>query len=318
MKIAFIFSGQGSQYIGMGKELYDNILVSREILDKANKLLDFDIKELMFNGNKEVLDITENTQPAILIMSIMAMKALEEKGIKPDVVSGLSLGEYSALIASKALSFEEAIPLIRKRGKLMQEAVPIGIGSMVAIMGLPLDKVNFAINKASYIGVVEISNYNTNNQIVIGGEKLAVERAKEICLEIGAKRAIELKVSGPFHTSLLESASIKLREELNKIEFSKPEIEIISNVTADIIENKDEIKDILCKQIKSSVRWSESVDKMISMGVDTFIEFGPSRVLSGFIKEISREKGLRINIFNVEDIKSLNKTVEGIEVLNGC
>ena len=154
MKIAFIFSGQGSQYIGMGKELYDNILVSREILDKANKLLDFDIKELMFNGNKEVLDITENTQPAILIMSIMAMKALEEKGIKPDVVSGLSLGEYSALIASKALSFEEAIPLIRKRGKLMQEAVPIGIGSMVAIMGLPLDKVNFAINKANDIGVV--------------------------------------------------------------------------------------------------------------------------------------------------------------------
>ena len=318
MKIAFIFSGQGSQYIGMGKELYDNILVSREILDKANKLLDFDIKELMFNGNKEVLDITENTQPAILIMSIMAMKALEEKGIKPNVVSGLSLGEYSALIASKALSFEEAIPLIRKRGKLMQEAVPIGIGSMVAIMGLPLDKVNFAINKAKDIGVVEISNYNTNNQIVIGGEKLAVERAKEICLEIGAKRAIELKVSGPFHTSLLENASIKLREELNKIEFSKPEIKIISNVTADTIENKDEIKDILCKQIKSSVRWSESVDKMLNMGVDIFIELGPSRVLSGFIKEISREKGLKINIFNVEDIKSLNKTIEGIEVLNGC
>ena len=318
MKIAFIFSGQGSQYIGMGKELYDNILVSREILDKANKLLDFDIKELMFNGNKEVLDITENTQPAILIMSIMAMKALEEKGIKPNIVSGLSLGEYSALIASKALSFEEAIPLIRKRGKLMQEAVPIGIGSMVAIMGLPLDKVNFAINKANDIGVVEISNYNTNNQIVIGGEKLAVERAKEICLEIGAKRAIELKVSGPFHTSLLENASIKLREELNKIEFSKPEIKIISNVTADTIENKDEIKDILCKQIKSSVRWSESVDKMLNMGVDIFIELGPSRVLSGFIKEISREKGLKINIFNVEDIKSLNKTIEGIEVLNGC
>ncbi len=318
MKIAFIFSGQGSQYIGMGKELYDNILVSREILDKSKKLLDFDIKELMFNGNKEVLDITENTQPAILIMSIMAMKALEEKGIKPNVVSGLSLGEYSALIASKALSFEEAIPLIRKRGKLMQEAVPIGIGSMVAIMGLPLDKVNFAINKAKDIGVVEISNYNTNNQIVIGGEKLAVERAKEICLEIGAKRAIELKVSGPFHTSLLENASIKLREELNKIEFSKPEIKIISNVTADTIENKDEIKDILCKQIKSSVRWSESVDKMLNMGVDIFIELGPSRVLSGFIKEISREKGLKINIFNVEDIKSLNKTIEGIEVLNGC
>ncbi len=318
MKIAFIFSGQGSQYIGMGKELYDNILVSREILDKAKELLDFDIKELMFNGEKEVLDVTENTQPAILIMSIMSMKALEEKGIKPDIVSGLSLGEYSALISSKALSFEEAIPLIRKRGRLMQEAVPIGIGSMIAIMGLPLDKVNFAINKASDIGVVEISNYNTNNQIVIGGEKLAVEMAKEICLELGAKRAIELMVSGPFHTSLLESASIKLREELKKIEFRKPEIKVISNVTADIIQDKEAIKDILCKQLKSSVRWSESVDKMINMGVDTFIELGPGRILSGFIKEISREKGLKINIFNVEDIRSLNKTVEGIEVLNGC
>lgn len=317
MKIAFIFAGQGSQYIGMGKELYDNILISRETFDKARELLDFDIKELMFNGKKEELDITENTQPAILITSIMAMRAIEEIGIKPDVVAGLSLGEYSALVATNSLSFEKAIPLIRKRGRFMQEAVPIGVGSMDAIMGLPLDKVKFAISEASKFGVVEISNYNTNNQIVIGGEKLAVEKAKELCLEMGAKRAIELKVSGPFHTSLLESASAKLKEELDKIEFTKPEIKIISNVTADIIENKEEIKDILCNQIKSSVRWSESVDKMIDMGVDTFIEFGPGRVLSGFIKEISREKGLKLNIFNVEDMKSLKKTLEGIEVLNG-
>lgn len=316
MKIAFIFSGQGSQYIGMGKELYDNILICRETFDKARELLDFDIKELMFNGEKEKLDITENTQPAILATSIMAMKALEEKGIIPDVVAGLSLGEYSALVAANALSFDEAIPLIRKRGKFMQEAVPVGIGSMAAIIGLDLNKIKLALDEASAIGIVEIANYNTHNQIVIGGEKEAVEKAMELCLEYGARRAIPLKVSGPFHTSLLESASIKLKEELDKTEFKKPEVRIISNVTANFIENNEEIKELLYKQVKSSVRWSESIDKMLDMGVDTFIELGPGKVLSGFIKEISREKGLKVNIFNVEDIKSLNKTLEGIGVLN--
>ena len=318
MKIAFIFAGQGSQYIGMGKELYDNILVCRETFDKARKLLDFDIKELMFNGKKEDLDITENTQPAILITSIMAMKALQEEGLKADVVAGLSLGEYSALVAADVLSFEDVIPLIRKRGRFMQEAVPAGEGAMAAIIGLSIEKIKLALNEARDIGVVEVSNYNTSNQIVIGGETSAVKKAKELCLELGAKRAIELKVSGPFHTSLLESASVKLREELNKIEFNKPQIKIIANVNADFIEEKDEIKDILCNQIKTSVKWSESIDKMINMGVDTFIELGPGRVLSGFIKEISREKGLKLNIFNVEDMKSLKKTLEGIEVLNGC
>ncbi|MGG7057166.1 ACP S-malonyltransferase [Clostridium tertium] len=316
MKIAFIFAGQGSQYIGMGEELYDNILICRETLDKARELLDFDIKELMFNGEKEELDITENTQPAILATSIMAMKALEEKGVRPDVVAGLSLGEYSALVAANALSFDETIPLIRKRGEFMQEAVPVGIGAMVAIIGLELNKIKLALNEASAIGIVEIANYNTQNQIVIGGEKDAVERARKLCLEAGARRAIPLKVSGPFHTSLLESASIKLKEELDKIEFNKPKVKIISNVTADFIENKEEIKEILCKQVKSSVRWSESINKMLDMGVDTFIELGPGRVLSGFVKEISREKSLKINIFNVEDLKSLNKTLEGIGVLN--
>lgn len=316
MKIAFIFAGQSSQYIGMGEELYDNILICRETLDKARELLDFDIKELMFNGEKEELDITENTQPAILATSIMAMKALEEKGVRPDVVAGLSLGEYSALVAANALSFDETIPLIRKRGEFMQEAVPVGIGVMVAIIGLELNKIKLALNEASAIGIVEIANYNTQNQIVIGGEKDAVERARKLCLEAGARRAIPLKVSGPFHTSLLESASIKLKEELDKIEFNKPKVKVISNVTADFIENKEEIKEILCKQVKSSVRWSESINKMLDMGVDTFIELGPGRVLSGFVKEISREKSLKINIFNVEDLKSLNKTLEGIGVLN--
>jgi [acyl-carrier-protein] S-malonyltransferase len=312
MKTAFIFAGQGSQYIGMGKELYENIPRCKEIFDKANDILGFDIKELIFNGSKEELDITENTQPAILLTSIAAKEAFEEKGIKADVVAGLSLGEYSALVASKALDFEEALALVKKRGRFMQEAVPVGIGSMVAVIGLSLEKLKSVLEKAREEGVVEIANYNTNNQIVIGGEKEAVEKAKELCLEAGAKRAIELKVSGPFHTSLLEEASIKLKKELENIKFNDPSIKIISNVTADFIEDKNNIKELLFNQVKSSVRWSESVEKMLDMGVDTFIEFGPGRVLSSFIKEISREKGSKVRIYNVEDIKSLEKTLEGI------
>lgn len=312
MKTAFIFAGQGSQYIGMGKDLYENIPICKEIFDKANDILSFDIKELIFNGNKEELDITENTQPAILITSIAAKAALEEHGIKADVVAGLSLGEYSALVASEALGFEEAVSLVKKRGRFMQEAVPVGVGSMLAVIGLSLEKLELVLEKAREKGIVEIANYNTNNQIVIGGEKEAVERAKELCLEAGARRAIELKVSGPFHTSLLEKASIKLREELKNIKFNDPSIKIISNVTANFIGNKADIESLLFSQVKSSVRWSESVEKMIDMGVDTFIELGPGRVLSSFIKEISREKKAQVKIYNVEDFKSLEKTLEGI------
>lgn len=316
MKIAFIFAGQGSQYIGMGKELYENIPVCKEVFDKGNEVLDFDIQSLIFNGNKEELDITENTQPAILLTSIAAKEAIEERGIKADVVAGLSLGEYSALVASKTIGFEEALALVKKRGRFMQEAVPIGVGSMAAIIGLSKEKIKEALTKAGEKGIVEIANYNTNNQIVIGGEKEAIDIAKDLCLEYGAKRAIELKVSGPFHTSLLEKASMNLSKELENIEFNKPKVKIISNVTADFIDDESKIKSLLFNQVKSSVRWSESIEKMLHMGVDTFIELGPGRVLSSFVKEISREKGIKVNIYNVEDIKSLEKTLEGIGKLN--
>ena len=315
MKIAFIFSGQGSQYIGMGKELYDNIPSCKKIYDKANEVLGFDLKELIFNGDKENLNITENTQPAILTTSIAILQAIKDKGINPDIVAGLSLGEYSALVASEALDFETAVSLVKKRGRFMQEAVPQGIGSMVAVIGLDENKIKKTLKVASEKGVVEIANYNTNNQIVIGGEKQAVEFASELLKECGARRVIPLKVSGPFHTSLLNEASIKLKNEFKNIHFNDPKIKTITNVTADFIENGSEIKNLLINQVKSSVRWSETIERMIDEGIDTFIEIGPLKTLSSFVREISKEKKATVKIFNVEDLKSLNKTLEGMEAI---
>lgn len=315
MKIAFIFSGQGSQYIGMGKELYDNIPSCKKIYDKANEVLGFDLKELIFNGDKEELNITENTQPAILTTSIAILQAIKDKGINPDIVAGLSLGEYSALVASEALDFETAVSLVKKRGRFMQEAVPQGIGSMVAVIGLNEDKIKKVLKVASERGIVEIANYNTNNQIVIGGESEAVEFASELLKESGARRVIPLKVSGPFHTSLLNQASIKLKNEFENIHFNTPKIKTITNVTADFIENGNEIKNLLINQVKSSVRWSETIEKMLDEGIDTFIEIGPLKTLSSFVREISKEKKVAVKIFNVEDLKSLNKTLEGMEAI---
>ena len=313
MKTAFIFSGQGAQYICMGKELYENIDECREIFNKANNALGFDITNMILEGDADELNITENTQPAILTTSIAIFKALEKNNIKPDVVAGLSLGEYSALVSAGAIDFLDAVSLVKKRGKFMQEAVPLGVGAMVAVIGLSREKVQEAVEKAKEKGIVEIANYNTSKQIVIGGELKAVEYAKEIVLELGARRAISLKVSGPFHTSMLHEAALKLEKELKKVEFKELNVPLVCNVEGKFVQDKSEIIPLLVRQIESSVRWEDSIKLMLENGVDTFIEVGPGRVLSGFVREISKTLEKRVNIFNVEDLKSLEKTLEGMK-----
>lgn len=304
---AFIFSGQGAQYIGMGKDLYENFDEAKKVFDIASESINLDLKKLCFDGTIEELNRTENTQPAVVTMTLAALAAFNKYNIKPFVVAGLSLGEYSALTCSGVFNINQVIPLVKKRGKYMQEAVPEGIGKMIAILGLSEDKVIEACKQASELGIVEAANFNCPGQIVIGGEIKAVDLAAELAAQKGALKTVVLPVSAPFHTSMLKPAADNLAKELENINLNDMNIKVISNVDANYVQ-KDKIKDLLRKQVMSPVLWEQIIRKMINDGVDTFIEIGPGKTLTGFVRKVDR----KLKVFNIEDTKSLNKTVEAL------
>lgn len=308
-KIAFIFPGQGAQACGMGQDFYEQTETGKRIFDKATELMGFSMPQLCFEENDR-LDITEYTQAAMVTASIAMMRVLEENGINPDVAAGLSLGEYCALAAAGVMSDEDAIRTVRQRGILMQEAVPVGEGAMAAILALDaaaIEEVTGAMEG------VWIANYNCPGQIVISGETEQVKQAADKLKEAGAKRAVLLNVSGPFHSSLLTGAGEKLEAVLKELTIEKPQIPYVANVDASYITEQADIMPRLVSQVSHSVRWQQSVEKMVENGVDTFIEIGPGRTLAGFNKKIAKAIGKELTTYNVATMEDIDKVVEALK-----
>jgi [acyl-carrier-protein] S-malonyltransferase len=305
-KLAFLFPGQASQYPGMGKDLADKFPAARRVFDEADKALGFSISEVCFTGTEEALKQTANTQPAILTVSVAACRVLEEKGVRPDFVAGHSMGEFSALVAAGGLEFADAVRLVRNRGAYMQTAVPDGIGAMAAVMGLAPAQVADFCRKAADGQVVAPANLNSPEQTVISGHAEAVKRAVEMASAGGAKRAVMLAVSAPFHSPLMLPAQQKLEADLRAVTFHPLRVPLVNNVDAELITDGDEARESLIRLVTLPVRWEESVRELIDQGVNTFVEVGPGRVLTGLLRQIDRS----VHVFNVEDEKSLRVTLE--------
>lgn len=301
-KTAFIFPGQGAQYVGMGKDFYEQIPVSRSMFELASKAAELDVEALCFEENENI-NITEYTQIAMLAMEIAVLKAIEERGYTPDVTAGLSLGEYGAIAAAGVTSAEDVFKIVRKRGIYMQEAVPTG-GAMTAVLGLDAAQIEKICEETE--GIVSIANYNCPGQIVITGEAGAVAAAAEKLAAAGAKRCVALNVSGPFHSAMLTGAGERLGEALKDISVADIKIPYLANVTADYVTDKGQVKDLLTKQVSSSVRWQQSVERMIADGVDTFVEIGPGKTLSGFMRKINKD----VKTINIEKAEDLEKLAE--------
>ena len=311
MSIAYIFPGQGSQYPGMGKNLVENFDVARRIFEEADDALHFSISRLCFEGSVEELQLTENTQPAILAVSVAVLRTIESEGFPaPDYVAGHSLGEYPALVAAKSLSLAEAIRIVRARGRYMQEAVPPGVGAMAAVMGAELKDIEAACKEAQQGQVCAPANINSPNQVVIAGNTEAVDRASELLKTAGAKRVVKLNVSAPFHCALMVPAQERLAFDLESVSFHELSTPLVTNVDAAPNKAADVARDSVVRQVTAPVRWLESMQLLIEHGVDRFVEVGPGKVLSGLMRQISRE----VKSFNVEDTASLKAASAGLGV----
>lgn len=305
IRTAFVFPGQGSQYVGMGKEIAENFKIAKRTYEEASDYLDFDMETLCFEGPDEELVKTENTQPAILTTSIAILRVLEELGINCQITAGLSLGEYASLVKSNVFNFGDAVRLVKKRGKYMQEAVPLGVGAMAAILGLERQEVEECLISCKEFGIVEAANYNSPGQIVISGEIRAVKESVKRALEFGAKKAVLLPVSAPFHCSLLKPAGEKLKEDLQCLSIHSPQIPVVTNVEAKILDSKLRVIDSLVDQVSKSVLWQDSIELMINNDIDTFIEIGPGKTLAAFIKRIAKTLNKKVTTYSIEDMVSL-------------